>query len=121
MNVNCNFLCFITWKMDFFDDLFSFIKDDTKSSLKLNPIKTDEHKINASDLVSEICIENTNDEDEEEETENMKLEPCTERARGKRTMDYLYQCDDCTYSSNKRLYCFMEEVLLGRMKTKYKT
>ena len=59
--------------MDFFDDLFSFIKDDTKSSLKLNPIKKDEDKINESEHVSEICIENDNEE--EEETEKVKLEP----------------------------------------------
>ena len=94
--------------MDFFDDLFSFIKDDTKSSLKLNPIKTDEDKINESDPVSEICIEN--DDEEEEETENVKLEPCIEMARGKQKMDSLYQCDNCRYSSNKRsnMVCHMK-------------
>ena len=98
--------------MDFFDDLFSFIKDDTKSSLKLNPIKTDEDKINESDPVSEICIEN---DEEEEEKENMKLEPCIERVRGKQTINYLYQCDDCRYSSNKR------SNMVSHMKSKHGT
>ena len=97
--------------MDFFDDLFSFIKDDTKSSLKLNPIKTDEDKINESDPVSEICIEN---DEEEEEKENMKLEPCIERVRGKQTIN-LYQCDDCRYSSNKR------SNMVSHMKSKHGT
>ena len=96
--------------MDFFDDLFSFIKDDTKSSLKLNPIKTDEDKINESDPVSEICIEN-----DDEEEEKVKLEPCIERARGKQKMDYLYQCDDCRYSSNKR------SNMVSHMKSKHGT